>query len=388
MTIGNTITKKTNGSVENGSVTNAGAIVNAKSTAEPMNARRIISLCLPCIGLAVATSPLAAQDSTPRYGEGVPPAVRLINKRALTYLAGTQQADGSWEGQPGGSGVTGICLMALMASGEDPDFGPYAESIRKAVRNLIISQNGNTGHITGRGHGSMYHHGFATLALSEAYGVVNERLLWKDSDIAIEDRRSIGQALELAVRCAVTAQKKNPFKAWRYSPDSQDADTTVSGTVLMGLLGARNAGIEIPNHVVENAISYFKINTMGDGDVSYQPAQSHGSGIIRTAIATLVYAIAKRKDSEQYKAAARSIKQRMDQDISEHPFYGRYYLAQALFQSDVDAWKAWNHRTIAKLQKMQAQDGSFQSNHGTAYGTAMSVLALALNYRLLPVYER
>ena len=353
-----------------------------------MNARRIISLCLLCIALSAVATPLAAQDSTPRYGDGVPSAVRLINKRALTYLAGYQLKDGSWPGLNSGSGITGICLMALMASGEDPDFGPYSENIRRAVRNLIVNQSGPTGHMTGGGHGSMYHHGFATLALSEAYGVVNERLLWKDSEVPVEKRRSIGQALELAVRLIITAQNNNPYKAWRYSPAATDADTTVSGTVLMGLLGARNAGIEVPNAVIENAISYFKINTMRDGNVSYRPAESHGSGLTRTAIATLVYAIAKRKDSEQYKAAARSIKQRMDQDISEHPFYGRYYLAQALFQSDVDAWKAWNLRTIAKLQKMQAQDGSFQSNHGTAYGTAMSVLALALNYRLLPVYER
>lgn len=318
----------------------------------------------------------------------MPPAVRLINKRALTYIVSAQQDDGSWQGQPNGSGITGICLMALMASGEDPDFGPYADPVRKAVRNLIVSQNGNTGHISGRGHGSMYHHGFATLALSEAYGVVNERLLWQGSDIPVEDRRSIGQALELAVRCAVTAQMKNPFKAWRYSPDSQDADTTVSGTVFMGLLGARNAGIEIPNEVVENAVSYFKINTMRDGNVSYQPAQSHGNGITRTAIATLIYAIAKRKDTREYQAAADSIKRRMDQDVTDHPFYYRYYMAQALFQSDFEAWKAWNQRMIDKLQKVQREDGSFSSGHGPAYGTGMSVLALALNYQLLPVYER
>jgi hypothetical protein len=37
---------------------------------------------------------------------------------------------------------------------------------------------------------------------------------------------------------------------------------------------------------------------------------------------------------------------------------------------------------------MQEDDGSFQSDYGSGYGTGMSVLALALNYRLLPVYER
>jgi hypothetical protein len=278
--------------------------------------------------------------------------------------------------------------MALMASGDDPDFGHYAENIRKALRNLIISQDANTGHITGGGHGSMYHHGLALLALSEAYGVVNERLLWEGSNIPAKKRRSIGQSLELAVRCALTAQKNNPFKAWRYSPESTDADTTVSGTVLMGLLGARNAGIEVPNEAVENALEYFRINTMADGNVSYQPTRNNGNGITRTAIATLVYSVAKRKNSDEYKAAAASIKRRMDVDVTDHPFYYRYYMAQALFQSDLEAWKIWNQNIIHQLQQTQAEDGSFASSHGPAYGAGMSVLALALNYRLLPVYER
>ncbi len=332
---------------------------------------------------------VSAQESAIRYGRGVPSAVRLINERSLTYLAATQQEDGAWPGiSNSGSAITGICVMAFMASGADPDFGPYAENIRRALRRLILDQNSETGHITGGGHGSMYHHGLALLALSEAYGVANERLLWQGSEVPIEDRRTVGQALELAVRCALTAQKKNPFGAWRYSPDSQDADTTVSGTVLMGLLGARNAGIEIPNAAIEKAMNFFKLNTMRDGNVSYQPASSHGDSVCRASIATLVYAVGKRKNLPEYKAAAAFIKRRIDQDFNQHPFYTRYYMAQALFHSDLEAWKAWNQRVVEKLQKMQQEDGSFFSSHGQAYGTGMSVLALALNYRLLPVYER
>lgn len=226
------------------------------------------------------------------------------------------------------------------------------------------------------------------LALSESYGVVNERLLWQESDMPMEDRRTIGQALELAVRCALTAQKKNSWGAWRYSPDSQDADTNVSGTILMGLLGARNAGIEVPNEAIEKAISFFRTNTMQDGVVSYQPTQSHGDGITRSAIGTLIYTVAKRKDLPEYKAASEFIKKRIDQDVNEYPFYYRYYMAQALFQSDFEAWKAWNQSIVNQLQKMQNEDGSFESSHGKAYGTGMSVLTLALNYRLLPIYER
>ena len=323
-----------------------------------------------------------------RYGEGVPPAVRVMSKKALEYLADTQLEDGSWPGAGSGPGITGIRAMALLSSGEDPDFGPYADNIRRAVRNIILSQSAKTGHISGPGHGPMYHHGLATLALSEVYGSVNERLLWKGSEIPVAERRSIGQALELAVRLALTSQKQNPYRAWRYGPDSQDADTTVSGTVLMGLLGARNAGLEIPNRAVDGALEFFRLNTLRDGMVTYQITANHGNGITRAAIATLVYAIGKRKDTDEYRAAAQFIRTHVDQDVTSHAFYYRYYMAQALFQSDIEAWKAWNRSTIETLQTLQREDGSFASGHGSAYATGMSVLALALNYRLLPVYER
>ena len=354
--------------------------------------------CTPIIGFSIFLMAISiffieletyAQDPTIRYGTGVPPAVRSINDRSLRYLANTQLEDGSWPGGQNGAGITGICVMAFMASGEDPDYGPYATNIRKALRNMILNQNPTTGYMTGYGHGSMYHHGFATLALSEAYGAVNEELLWKGSAAPVDRRRTIGKALELAVRCALTAQEKNPWGAWRYSPGSQDADTTVAGTVLMGILGARNAGIEIPNEAVDKALTFFQTCTMRGGGISYQPMSSHGNGITRTAIGTLVYAIGKRTDTPEYKSAAEFIKRRMDQSVrGGYAFYNLYYMAQALFQSDFEAWQAWNRRIIEQLQGMQEEDGSFGSSYGRAYATGMAVLTLALNYRLLPIYER
>ena len=119
------------------------------------------------------------------------------------------------------------------------------------------------------------------------------------------------------------------------------------------------------------------------------PSRSHGDSITRSAIATLVYAIGKRKDTPEYKATSEFIKRRLDYNVSGgYMFYTLYYMAQALFQCDFDAWQTWNLSTIERLQKLQREDGSFNSNYGRAYGTGMAVLTLALNYRLLPIYER
>ena len=259
--------------------------------------------------------------------------------------------------------------MVFLASGEDPNFGIYSNHVRRAVRNIITAQNESTGIIGD----SMYHHGFSMLGLAEAYGAVDERSLWPNR----KQPRSIGQALELAVRAAITSQKKNPLGAWRYSPDATDADTSVSGSVLVGLLAARNAGIEVPDAVIDKAISYYKQMTAPSGQVAYSGGLGgFDESIARISIGTLVYAIARRKDMPEYKATLGYLQQRLEQPANMWMEYSRYYQAQALFQGDVEAWEKWNKLLIRQLKQAQQPDGSFQGQFGTGLGTSMSLLAL------------
>jgi hypothetical protein len=276
--------------------------------------------------------------------------------------------------------------MVFLASGEDPNFGLYSNHVRRSVRNIISAQNTSTGYM---GH-SMYHHGFGMLGLAEAYGAVDDRYLWPEGQG--KDKRSIGAALELAVRAAITSQKKNPLGAWRYSPDATDADTSVSGAVLVGLLAARNAGVEVPDESIDKAISYYTKMTAASGQVAY----SGGIGgldesLARISIGTLVYSLARRKDLPQFKATLDYLKQKLEYTgPSGHGWmeYQRYYQAQALFQGDVEAWEKWNKLLIRQLKAAQLPDGSFKGQFGPATSTSLSLLALALNYRFLPIYER
>lgn len=330
---------------------------------------------------ACPASSALAQPPTARIGEVVPRDVREMYDRGLQYLAATQTENGDWTGGQNGPGVTGLGLMVFLASGEDPNFGIYSNHVRRAVRNIITAQNDSTG-ILGD---SMYHHGFAMLGLAEAYGAVDERNLWTNR----KQPRSIGQALELAVRAAITSQKKNPLGAWRYSPDASDADTSVSGSVLVGLLAARNAGVEVPDEVIDKAISYYKQMTAPSGQVAYSGGLGgFDESIARISIGTLVYALARRKDMPEYKAALGYLTQRLEQPANMWMEYSRYYQAQALFQGDVDSWEKWNKLLIRQLKQAQAPDGSFNGQFGSGLGTSMSLLALALNYRFLPIYER
>jgi hypothetical protein len=332
------------------------------------------------VALLLSFQQADAQAPTLRFGGEIPPDVDLIYERGLQWLASKQDTAGHWQDGYSGAGVDGLCLMVFLASGEDPNYGKYAGNIRRGLRALISSQEDSTGYLPN----SMYHHGFAMLALAEAYGVVDESLLWDGSEGG--KKRGIGECLDLAVRCAVTSAKKNPMKAWRYSPDANDADTSVAGAVIMGLLAARNAGMPVPDETINGGLEYIRRCTSKSGYVAYSGGfGGMGESMARSSIATLVFAVGKHKDWEEYSATLKHISADLQHREGGHPEYYRYYAAQALFQGDYDAWQKWNALTIRSLKETQAPDGSFSNG---SYQTAMSLLALALNYRFLPVYER
>ena len=322
-----------------------------------------------------------AQGPALRFGEAVPRDVREMYDRGLQFLASQQQEAGDWPAGDSGPGHTGLCLLAFLASGEDPNFGLYAGQVRKALRMIVKEQNAQTGYLGN----SMYHHGFGMLALAEAYGVVDERTLWPGGD----PPRSLAQALELAVRAAITSQKKNPLGAWRYSPDSNDADTSVAGAVLVGMLAARNAGLEVPDEAIDRALGYFQKMTSGSGQVAYS-GLGFDDSVARVSIASLVHSIARRKDVKEYDLTAAYLKARLDQMTADNwAEYTRYYQAQALFQADFEDWQKWNKLLIRQLKQMQQGNGSFRGTMGgETLDTSLSLLALALNYRFLPIYER
>lgn len=336
------------------------------------------------VACALLAPSAAAQEFIAPQGDLVSRDVREMYDRGLAFLVSTQTDEGTWTSSgERGAGTTGLGLLALLASGEDPNFGPYRMPIRKAVRHIVKSQSESTGYMGP----SMYHHGFALLALSEAYGAVDETDLWVEESGAVKPR-GIGGALELGVRCAVTSQKSNPLGAWRYSPRTRDADTSVSGAVLMGLLAARNAGIEVPDESIDRAIKYFTSMTGGNGIVGYSGGLGgFGESLARSSIACLVYSIAGRKDLKQYQATKKYLVNNLGES-SSWPEYARYYQAQALFQADIDAWEKWNRSLVRKLKAAQQTNGSFQGDLGPANSTSMALLALALNYRFLPIYER
>ena len=311
-----------------------------------------------------------AQSLPRRQNDVIPAQVETMYTKGLRYLSNTQDASGSWGGGSGSRpGVVALCTLAFLARGEDPNKGPYAQKISRGINFLIEKQKENSEGYLGP---QMYDHGFATLALAECYGMVNDN--------------RIAPALKKAVDLILKAQKANPRHGWRYDPTTRHADTTVSGCQLVALLAARNAGIDVPDEAINKGLAYMRSCRSSNGAYGYT---SKGSGrLTLTAIGSLCYSLAKKKDEAGFKKSVEHLKKNIRTQDSSYPFYFKYYMSQALFQADEELWKAWNKDNIRLLSVVQLPDGSWAGNHGNPCSTANALLSLALNYRLLPIYEK
>lgn len=310
-----------------------------------------------------------SQDLTRDRDDSVPPQAEAIYEKGLQYLAKNQNDQGAWNDSTGSEpAVVGLCVAAFLAHGEDPNHGQFTKTIRKGIDYILAQQDEANGYIGS----SMYNHAFATKALAESYGVV--------------DNPKIAPALKKAVDLILSAQKRNRYGAWRYTPSSTDADTTVTGCCMVALFAARNAGLAIPDDAIKKGLAFLAKCRSTDGSVGY--TSTFGGKPTLTAIASLCHSLAKEKESKGYTRGLEYLRKNLNYRERYYPYYYEYYMSQALFHGDEASWREWNARTIRYFSTIQRPDGSFPGNQGASFNTAGALMTLAVNYRYLPIYEK
>ena len=291
-------------------------------------------------------------------------------KKGLDFLEASQNEMGAWDDSSYGSepGVVGMSILAFIARGDDPEFGLYRKPTQKALNYLLSKQDPKSGYIGN----SMYNHGFATLALAEIYGTMNDS--------------RIGPALQKATDLIITSQKNNPKGGWRYSPESTDADTTVSGAQMVALFAARNAGINVSEEAINRGKAFILSCQNENGGFGYTGRT--GPNLPRSSIGCLVLSLFKETNSKAYQKAVLFIKENTSFDEQGHKYYSLYYTAQATFRISPSFWNLWNSQNFRRLQTSQTKEGAWNGNYGKTFATSAALLSLALNYRYLPIYER
>lgn len=334
----------------------------------PRTGALVFCLLLVCVGTAIAA------DQT----EFVTPEVQASVAKALRFIASTQNSDGSWGSSSyrGNPAITGLACMALMADGNFPGRGKYGKQVERAVKFIMNSVNPRTGFVGARTGAQMYGHGFATLCIAEAYGMV------PSSDLE--------KKLRLAVKCIVNSQKSDG--GWRYAPNPHgNSDLSVTVCQMMALRAANNSGVKVSKAVIDRAIAYTKKSATPDGGFSYTLSSRHSSFALTGAGVTVLYG-AGDYDTKEAKKGLEYLKKHLSSHPGQggygHYFYGHYYAAQAMYQAGGEYWEFWYPRVRDDLLRAQLPNGSWQSGVGNVYGAAMGALVLQVPYNYLPIFQR
>ncbi|MBK8980168.1 MAG: terpene cyclase/mutase family protein [Planctomycetes bacterium] len=343
---------------------------------------------------------------------GAPVADAVSN--ALEWLARHQDDDGKWDSDgfmkhdaageactgPGNPthdiGVTGLALLAFLADGSTLRSGPYSEVIKKGVQWLREQQDEKTGLFgSNAANEFIYDHAIATLAMVEAYGLSDYRLLRSTAQKGIN----------------YLEWHRNPYAMWRYQPRDGDNDTSVTSWCIQAYAAAASFRLDVNQQVMPLAMSW--IDQMTDpatgrtgyserGGVSSRFAGDHAvrypSDRNEAMTAAALYM---RFLCGQSPDANPVMRQQADLIIAKPPAWdvegGRIdsmawlYGSLALYQYGGRHWQEWARSLSSALLPNQHTEGAAAGSWdpidvwgdygGRVFTTAMHTLSLQTYYR-------
>lgn len=331
------------------------------------------------------TTPVLAQNAATKPGDDAPELTAKASQsidKGLKFLLTTQKKDGSWDLDGEGGrviGITSLSMMAFMAKAQFPGSGPNGKELERAKDFLLNYAKSRPDGYLGT---SMYEHGLATLALSEIWGMTQD----KDEDDAIQ------KALEKAVDVIIRSQ--NPGGGWRYQPQADGGeDTSCTMTVFHCLASARQAGVYVPQETITRVGKYLKgAQNAESGGLTYAPSGRAKVSYACTAGGVYCAQLAGLRDSEMVAAGLRYMKKQFPGVITKgagHYYYAHYYAIQAMVQAGDDYYAEYYPPLRDALISKQGENGSWHGKKGhTSHETPMAIIMLATPHRYIPIYQR
>lgn len=341
-------------------------------------------------------------------------------KRGLAWLIEKQEADGSFEGIDAGQpAVTSFCLMAFLATGENPVDGKYSQQLSKSI-DYIVSQQKPNGLIAVFANGASpisrepegqdiftsnaisYNHAISALALSEAYGQCNE-----------DQAKILNDVIEKAIEATIEMQdwkhnRKAEAGGWKYTVSRQPDDADLSATCwqLMFLRSAKNAGFDVPAKNIERAVAFVeRCFDKKQGVFVYTPPYKRaisraiaGAGIVAlahggkhdTKMAQLSGDWLLTRDFTKYNADKPAGAFSWQPDRYH---YGVFHGTQAMYQLGGRHWKKFYPPVVETLLANQRPEGdwpaeTYDARYGNCYTTSLCILALSIPNQMLPIFQR
>ena len=339
----------------------------------------------------LSNSNLRAQDSQ---------KVEKAVEQALEYLASKQRADGAIADRQYDTTMTALAVMAMASVGKTPGSVGRMGTVSKKALDFVLSdgRQDKAGYYGNRDGSRMYGHGVVTLMLTEMLGMgANER---QDELIHLRCEKAIDLILS-----AQQQPKSPPYQGgWRYTPNSNDADLSVSVWQLMALRSAKNDGLDVPGEAISKALEYLKRSYASSLDSRGRPIEavagfsylptSRNPTFAMTAAGLLAIQVCGEYDSPFVTGASEWLVQHPPKWKDRFFFYGTYYYSQGMYQRGGKYASTAENLVTELLLEKQQPDGSWvapggeESGAGRVYATSMAILSLSVKYHFLPIYQR
>jgi squalene-hopene cyclase-like protein len=379
------------------------------------------ALVLAALALAAGRAALAARggegptdgahhDDAPVQSPEVTPRLQESVRRGIRYLVAAQDKDsGSFGGKDGKVAITALACLALMANGNTDTGGAYNTNVASALRFLIRKTNRTNGYISTEEDqiSRMHGHGYATLALAEAYGMfgvgsgkyggvpVKGSVATPDNGDAEGRALTLRDALQRAIRCIENSQASQG--GWYYEPDNGgNHEGSVTICELQALRSARNAGIAVKSRVIQKAVEYLSLSQNPNGSFAYSLNERRSSVALTGAALATLNALGD-YDSPVVLRGMDYLTQNFESSLKtgEWYFYGNMYAAQAFFQArDTRLWNRYFPLLRDDVLERQQDDGGWDlsgsqwRSYGPVYSTACALLILQIPFRYLPIFQR
>jgi hypothetical protein len=324
-------------------------------------------------------------------------------RRAVDYLISQQDKDGAiqtryqWANR---TAMTGLSIMAMAAVGHQPaDDTPQGRCMKKALSFVLRPDHQDVDGYFGNADGSrMYGHGIITLMLAELLGMGADGT----QDKLITERCKA--AITLILRSQNISKNLTDDGGWRYTPDSYDSDLSASVWQVSALRAAKNAGIEVPKASIDRAVEYIKRCYYSPRDASGKPTDlksgcAYGVSGRAPVYSTVAAGLLSMQMCGNYEGLEVTASTEWLMEVKPDPdslwfYYGTYYYAQGMYQRGGKFAEGAKKKVEEALLPNQNPDGSWAARHhreadaGNVYCTSLGILALAVKYHFLPIYQR
>jgi hypothetical protein len=334
--------------------------------------------------------------------------------RALQWLAAQQQPNGAFptleRGQPG---VTSLCTLAFMAHGHKPSDGQFGPRL-EAATDFILSCQNESGLITllgpdgprltpsvpnEIGEAAAYNHAISSLTLAEMYGMGHPKRA-EQLQTAIE--RSLRATLEMQHWPKDLPDDRG---GWRYITDDgpYDSDLSITGWQLMFMRSARNAGFDVPEQRVMEAIAYVRRTfDQSAGTFGYTLERTRLQSRAMAGAGILALAHAGFHKSNEAKRSGQWLLENGFADyngnngmLADRYHYSLFNACQGMYQLGSPYWEQFFPRAVSVLLASQRPNGAWEAENfqrdrafGNAYTTALVVLSLGAPNQFLPIFQR